>query len=72
MVDDGGKLTRQHDAYYMATDATGMQPPYVSTAPVRYVMEFDNVGEQFNSVALVSGSEQIKMSRSLPDAQKHN
>jgi hypothetical protein len=60
MVDDGGRLTRQHDAYYMGTDGTGMQAPYVSTAPVRYVMEFDNVGEQFNSVALVSGSEQIK------------
>jgi hypothetical protein len=51
---------RRHDAYYMGTDGTGMQAAYVSTAPVRSIMEFDNVGEQFNSVALVSGSEQIK------------
>lgn len=60
MVDDGGQITRRHDAYYLGTDGTRMQASYVSTAPVRYIMEFDNVGEQFNSVALVSGSEQIK------------
>ena len=60
MVDDSGQITRRHDAYYMSTDGTRMQAAYISTAPVRYIMEFDNVGEQFNSVALVSGSEQIK------------
>jgi hypothetical protein len=59
MVDDGGQITRRH-AYYMGTDGARMQAAYVSTAPVRCIMEFDNVVEQFNSVALVSGSEQIK------------
>jgi hypothetical protein len=60
LVDDGGQISRRHDAYYMGTDGTRMQAAYVSTAPVRYVMEFDNVGEQINSIALVHGSEQIK------------
>jgi hypothetical protein len=60
LVDDGGQITRRHDAYYMGTDGTRMQAAYVSAAPVRYVIEFDNVGEQINSVALVHGSEQIK------------
>ena len=34
MVDDGGKITRRHDAYYMGTDGTRMQAAHVSTAPV--------------------------------------
>ena len=58
LVDDGGQITRRHDAYYMGTDGRRMQAAYVSTAPVRYVMEFDNVGGQINSIALVHGSEQ--------------
>jgi hypothetical protein len=73
LVDDGGQITRRHDAYYMGTDGRRMQAAYVSTAPVRYVMEFDNVGEQINSIALVHGSEQNqKMFQSLRPAQRRN
>jgi hypothetical protein len=58
LVDDGGQITRRHDAYYMGTDGRHMQAAYASSAAVRYVMEFDNVGEQINSIPLVHGSEQ--------------
>jgi hypothetical protein len=41
-----------------ARTAGACKLPTSATAPARYVMEFDNVGEQINSIALVHGLEQ--------------
>jgi hypothetical protein len=73
LVDDGGQITRRHDAYYMGTDGRRMQAAYVSTAPVRYAMEFDNVGEQikFHRVSSRLGTKS-KMFQSLRPEQRHN
>jgi hypothetical protein len=59
MVDDGGKVTARHDAYYMAADGTHLTAAFLSTTPVRYVMEYDDVAPQFNRVALVFGSDKL-------------
>jgi hypothetical protein len=59
MIDDGGKITPRHDAYYMATDGSHLTVAFLSTAPVRYVMEYDNVAPQFNNVALVYGNNKL-------------
>jgi hypothetical protein len=59
LVDDGGKITTRHDAYYMAADGTHMPTAFLSTTPVRYIMEYDDVGAQFTSISLINGGEQI-------------
>ena len=60
VVDDGGKITSRHDAYYLGTDGTHMTAAFLSMTPTRYVMEYDNVGTQFTSVALINGTDQIQ------------
>src|SRR5262249_17348938 len=59
-VDDGGKITTRHDAYYMGADGTHMPTAFLSTTPVRYIMEYDDVGAQFTSISLINGGDQIQ------------
>ncbi|HKT48270.1 MAG TPA: hypothetical protein VJP87_12165, partial [Candidatus Acidoferrales bacterium] len=59
MVDDGGKITARHDAYYLSADGTQMPNAYLSTTPVRYIMEYDNIG-QFSTVSLVYGNNRVQ------------
>jgi hypothetical protein len=59
LVDDGGKINRRHSAYYMATDGTQMGNAYLSSSPVRYIMEYDDIAAQVNSGSLVEGRNQI-------------
>jgi hypothetical protein len=60
LVDDGGKLTRIHNAYFMGQDGSQFQTGYVSMNPVRMIMEYDDVAPNFNSVALVYGANRIQ------------
>jgi hypothetical protein len=60
LVDDGGKITTRHDAYYMAADGSHLATAYLSPAPVRYIMEYDDVGAQFASISLINGGDQIQ------------
>jgi hypothetical protein len=60
VVDNGGKIVKRKDAYYMGQDGTHMPAAYLSTSPVRYVMEFDDVADSISSVSLVRGREQIQ------------
>ena len=60
VVDDGGKITSRHDAYYLGTDGTHMTTAFLSPTPTRYIMEYDNVGTQFTKVSLINGGDQIQ------------
>jgi hypothetical protein len=60
LVDDGGKITRRHDAYFMAADGSRMPNAYASATPVRYIMEFDDSTANASSVSLVRGNERIQ------------
>lgn len=60
LVDDGGKITTRHDAYYMAADGSHLTSAYLSTTPVRYIMEYDDIGTQFATVSLINGGDQIQ------------
>lgn len=60
VVDDGGKITSRHDAYYLGTDGTHMTTAFLSATPTRYIMEYDNVGTQFTKVSLINGGDQIQ------------
>jgi hypothetical protein len=56
VVDNGGKINRRSDAYYMAADGSRMENAYVSTNAVRYVMQFNGIAQQTKSVSLVRGA----------------
>jgi hypothetical protein len=60
VVDDGGKITSRHDAYYVGSDGTHMTTAFLSPTATRYVMEYDNVGTQFTSISLINGTDQIQ------------
>jgi hypothetical protein len=60
MVDDGGKVTAIHTGFFMGQDGSQFPTAYVTTNPVRMIMEYDNVASNFNSVALVFGSNRIQ------------
>jgi hypothetical protein len=59
LVDDGGRITHRHDAYYLATDGKRMPNAYLSTTPVRFIMEFDDATPS-NSISLVDGNQRIQ------------
>jgi hypothetical protein len=60
LVDNGGKMSRRHDAYFLATDGSRMARAFYSATPVRYVMEFDDPGPQTGAVSLAHGNAVIK------------
>jgi len=60
LVDDGGKVTNIHTAFFMGQDGSQFPTAYVSTNPVRMLMEYDNVGANYTSVALVYGPNRIQ------------
>jgi len=60
LVDDGGKITRPHNAFFQAADGSQLTVAYASTdSPLRLLMEYDNVAETYTSVALVHARDRI-------------
>ena len=60
LVDDGGRVTKRHAAYFVGDDGSQFPTAFLSTNPVRFVMEYDNVSPQFTSVTLVNGRDRIQ------------
>jgi hypothetical protein len=60
LVDDGGKVTRIHNAFFVGQDGSQFPTASVGTDPVRMMMEYDDVSPNFSSVALVSGRNRIQ------------
>jgi hypothetical protein len=60
LVDDGGRVTKRHAAYFVGDDGSQFPTAFLSTNPVRFVMEYDNVSPQFTSVSLVNGRDRIQ------------
>jgi hypothetical protein len=59
VVDDGGKITGAHSAFFVAGDGSQMPNAYVSPGrPVRLVVEYDNISQ--NSISLVQGGNRIQ------------
>jgi hypothetical protein len=55
LVDDGGKITARHNAYFLFDDGTQAPTAYLSPKPIRFIIEYDDVNPRFNQVALVLG-----------------
>jgi hypothetical protein len=61
LVDDGGKVTSRHNAFFLANDGTQMNNAYFSPgSPVRMIMEYDDVAQNYTSVSLVVGADRIR------------
>ena len=60
VVDDGGKITMRHNAFFVGTDGSQFQTAYVSPQPVRFIIEYDDVDPRYTSVSLVLTSNRIK------------
>ena len=57
LVDDGGKITGRHNAYFLFDDGTQAPTAYLSPKPVRFIIEYDDVNPRFTQVALVLGGD---------------
>jgi len=60
LVDDGGKITVRHNAFFVGTDGSQFQTAYISQQPVRFVIEYDDVNPSFTSVSLVLANQRIQ------------
>ncbi len=61
LVDDGGKITGAHNAFFQATDGSQLNVAYAATdSPVRLFLEYDNVPANFTTVSLVHGRDRIQ------------
>jgi len=60
LVDDGGKITPRHDAYFVGNDGSHFPTAYVSPTPIRFVMEYDDVDPRYSSISLVNGGSRIQ------------
>ena len=57
LVDEGGKISHRHDAYYVFDDGTQGNNAYLTSKPVRMIMEFDDVSASATSATLAVGQD---------------
>lgn len=60
LVDDGGKITPRHNAFFIGSDGTQFSTAYISPQPVRFIIEYDDVDQRYTSVSLVLGGNRIQ------------
>jgi hypothetical protein len=60
LVDDGGKITGRHNAFFVGDDGSQFNDAYVGQNPVRFIMEYDNVNPRYTSITLVNGSDRMQ------------
>jgi len=63
LVDDGGKITTRHNAFFVGDDGSQFTTAYVGQQPVRFIIEYDDVDQRYTSISLVLARNQI---RSVP------
>jgi hypothetical protein len=60
LVDDGGKITVRHNAFFVGQDGSQFPTAYISPQAVRFIIEYDDVNPSYTSVSLVLGRERIQ------------
>jgi hypothetical protein len=60
LVDDGGKITRRHNAFFVGSDGSQFTTAYISPQPERFVIEYDDVDQRYTSISLILGRERIQ------------
>jgi hypothetical protein len=60
LLDQGGKIIRRHDAFFLFADGSQANSAYLSSeTPVRMIMEFDGVNANSTSVSLSVGQDRV-------------
>jgi hypothetical protein len=59
LVDDGGKMTGRHNAFFVGDDGSQFDTAYITQKPVRFVMEYDDIDQRYTTVSLVQGGNHI-------------
>jgi len=60
LVDDGGKITTRHNAFFVGQDGSQFPTAYISPQPVRFIIEYDDVNPSYTALSLVLGRERIQ------------
>ena len=61
LVDDGGKITTRHNAFFVGDDGSQFSTAYLTAQkPARFIIEYDNVDQRYTSISLVCGRDQIQ------------
>jgi hypothetical protein len=60
LVDDGGKITRRHNAFFVGSDGSQFTTAYISPQPVRFIIEYDDVDQRYTSISLILARERIQ------------
>jgi len=60
LVDDGGKITARHNAFFVGQDGSQFPNAYISSQPVRFIIEYDDVNPSYTAVSLVLGRQRIQ------------
>jgi len=61
LVDDGGKITTRHNAFFVGDDGSQFTTAYLTgQKPARFIIEYDNVDQRYTSISLVCGRDQIQ------------
>jgi hypothetical protein len=60
LVDDGGKITQRHNAFFVGDDGSQFQTAYISPQPVRFIIEYDDVDQRYASISLVLARQRIQ------------
>jgi hypothetical protein len=60
LVDDGGKITQRHNSFFVGNDGSQFTTAYISSQPVRFIIEYDDVDQRYTSVSLVLGGNRIQ------------
>ena len=66
LVDDGGKITTRHNAFFVGQDGSQFATAYVSPQPVRFIIEYDDVDPRFTTVSLILARERIQRVPVIP------
>jgi len=59
LVDDGGRVSARHNAFFMGDDGSQFQTGYISTTPVRLLMEYDDVSATIAHATLVLANQRV-------------
>jgi hypothetical protein len=60
LVDDGGRVSGRHEAFFMGDDGSQFQTGYISQTPVRLLMEYDDVSANITHATLVLANQRVQ------------
>jgi hypothetical protein len=60
LVDDGGRVSGRHNAFFLGDDGSQFQTGYISQTPVRLLMEYDDVSASITHATLVLANQRVQ------------